>query len=432
MGNETSITLIDKVSDWVVSSALTNITLEKLVDGTCERLAAAGVPITRVNFTFSVLHPLYDAHGYHWRRNEGTTIDHYKYINGENSRYLESPYYHLVSHDLQHMRRRLEDETCTDFPILKELYDEGITDYLAFSRNFEDEPGKGIFGSWATARAGGFSESDIAALLRIQKRLAVTAKVAVLKNLAQNAITTYLGKDAGNRVMEGQIRRGDGETIRAAIVMGDIRGSTEMAENLGRQNYIDALNVFFDNVASAFSDAGGEILSFVGDGFLAIFPCNSNTKQERTRACQAANQAAHVATLQMRAANAERVANGDREIRYGLGLHIGNVMFGNVGLVDRLTFSAFGSAVNEAARLEALTKKFDSHIIASAEFRARCDGKWQSYGEHKLRGFGHAAEIFAPAMGECEKTKCTGPKVIEEKPLSDAENVMLLQTAKSA
>jgi len=432
MSNETSITLIDKVSDWVVSQALTDIDLELLVDGTCERLAAAGIPIMRVNFTFSVLHPLYGAKGFHWRRGRGTIVDVYRHVEGENTRYTESPFFHMVSHGLEHMRRRLDSTSGSDFPVLKELHDQGFKDYIAFSQNFEDQPGKGMFGSWSTTQETGFSESDITALLRIQKRLAVTAKVAVLKNLAQNAITTYLGKDAGNRVMDGQIRRGDGETIRAAIVMGDIRGSTQMAENLGRQGYIDALNTFFDNVASPFSDAGGEILSFIGDGFLAIFPCNSNTKDERTRACRAASQAAFVATRQMRAANSERRTSGLEEINYGLGMHIGNVMFGNVGLEDRLTFSAFGAAVNEAARLEALTKEFDSHIIASNEFRMRCEGEWQSFGEQKLRGIGNAIEIFGPSKGEYNKMKCTGPKTIEQIPLSDAENVVLLQQAKSA
>jgi len=434
MGTETSITLIDKVSDWVVSQALIDVSLEQLVSGTCERLTAAGVPIVRVNFTFSVLHPLYGAKGFQWRRGSGTTIDQYRHvqIDDEDSRFQASPYFYLVDKGLDHLRRRLNNENDLDFPILKDLYEENFTDYLAFSRNFEDQPGKGMFGSWATNQIGGFSETDIIALLRIQKRLAVTAKVAVLKNLAHNAITTYLGNDAGNRVMDGQIRRGDGETIRAAIVMGDIRGSTQMAEDLGRQSYIDALNTFFDNVASPFSEAGGEILSFVGDGFLAIFPCNNNTKQDRMKACRKASQAAFVATVQMRAANAERVAKGEPEIKYGLGMHIGNVMFGNVGLIDRLTFSAFGSAVNEAARLESLTKEFDSHIIASDEFRSRCSGNWRSFGQQELRGVGHKVEIFGPAIGECEKTICTGPKTTHQKPLSDAENVVLLQQAKSA
>ena len=434
MGSETSITLIDKVSDWVVSQALKNVDLEQLVSGTCERLAAAGVPIGRVNLTFSVLHPLYGAKGFQWRRGSGITTDQYSHvqIDDDDTTFQASPYFYLVDKGLDHLRRRLNSESDLDFPILKELYEEDFTDYLAFSRNFEDQPGKGMFGSWATTQIGGFSETDIVALLRIQKRLAVTAKVAVLKNLAHNAITTYLGNDAGNRVMDGQIRRGDGETIRAAIVMGDIRRSTQMAEDLGRQGYIDALNTFFDNVASPFSEAGGEILSFVGDGFLAIFPCNKNTKKDRARACQEANNAAFVATAQMRAANAERQQNGLPPIDYGLGMHIGNVMFGNVGLADRLTFSAFGSAVNEAARLESLTKEFDSHIIASQDFSSRCKSKWRSFGHQKLRGVEQNVEIFGPEIGECEKTICRGSKTPQQIPLSDAENVVLLQQAKSA
>ena len=241
-----------------------------------------------------------------------------------------------------------------------------------------------------------------------------------------------MGAGAGNRVLDGQIRRGDGETIRAAIVMGDIRGSTQMAETLGRQGYIDALNIFFDNVASAFSDAGGEILSFVGDGFLAIFPCDSNTKEARTAACKAANQAALVASAQMAAANAERKADGQEAINYGLGLHIGNVMFGNVGLIDRLTFSAFGSAVNEAARLESLTKEFDSHIIASEEFRSRCEGNWASLGQQKLRGFGHAIEIFGYDVDQKCTQNCKGAKQQQQIMLSDAEKIMLLHQKKSA
>ncbi len=431
MSERTSITLIDEVSDWVVSQALTDVDLKALVTGTCERLAAAGVPILRVNFTFSVLHPLYNAMGFVWRRGQGTSVDGLKHLpKGEDSRYTQSPYFYLVSNSLQHLRRRLDKGECFDYPVLNELKEEGMTDYLAFVRNFEDQPGKGIFGSWATAQSGGFSESEIEALLRIQKRLAVTAKVAVLKDLAKNALSTYLGDGAGTRVLEGQIRRGDGETIRAAIVMGDIRGSTTMAEVLGRQAYIDALNTFFDNVASAFSDAGGEILSFVGDGFLAIFPCDSNTKEARAKACTAAAQAARVASAQMAAANAEREAEGYDSISYGLGLHIGNVMFGNVGLMDRLTFSAFGSAVNEAARLEALTKELDSHILASDEFRSRCNGHWKSYGEQKLRGVGHSIEVFGYDVNIDCSQNCSGPKAKPELVLSDAEQIMLLQQQK--
>ena len=205
-----------------------------------------------------------------------------------------------------------------------------------------------MMGSWSTARDGGFSDSDIAALLRIQNNLALAARMAVLSRLAGNMLTTYLGGGAGTRVLSGQIKRGDGETIRAALVMADMRRSTELAERSGRQEFIDILNEFFDAMAGPFAEAGGEILSFVGDGFLAVFPC-PRQKTPTEIACRSALASARVAVARMAAFNAPRRQEGLDEIGYGIGLHIGNVMFGNVGLRDRLTFSVFGPAVNDGA-----------------------------------------------------------------------------------
>ena len=159
------------------------------------------------------------------------------------------------------------------FPIFGDLLKEGLTDYLAFVAPFDAAKQQGMMGSWSTNSRGGFSDDEIEALISVQDRLAVAAKMAVRGDVAKSALMTYLGPNAGQRVLSGQIKRGDGETIRAAIVWGDLRNSTAMAEQLGRQAYIDNLNSFFDNVAGAVADAGGEILDFVGDGFLAIFPC---------------------------------------------------------------------------------------------------------------------------------------------------------------
>ncbi len=426
MRNKTSITLIDKLTDWIVSQALDDPDLEQIVRGTCERLAAAGIPVSRIHMSFSVLHPLYHAMGFTWIRNEGITVDGYRHADTMGDRFTKSPYFYLINNGLRHMRRRIEDNDCLDFPIFEELHEQGYSDYLAFVRQFEIDTGKGMLGSWATKRPGGFSEDELAALMRIEKRLAVTAKIAVLRDLTSNALTTYLGEDAGKRVMDGQIQRGDGETIRAAIVMGDIRKSTQLAEELGRQAYIETLNSFFDNVAGAFSDAGGEILSFIGDGFLAIFPCNSNTKAAREKACRLAHKAALTASVRMHESNKQRIKNGDEPIGYGLGMHIGNVMFGNVGLETRLTFSVFGAAVNETARLEAYTKKFNHTVIASPEFRKRCKGEWQSLGKHALRGFEQHVELFGADTGIALKSGEQIPRCHREKSLSDAENVILL------
>jgi adenylate cyclase len=274
---------------------------------------------------------------------------------------------------LTHLRRRLDTGDKAEFPIFEDLRKEGLTDYLAFISSFAAGRAQGMLGSWATDQAGGFAEEEIEHLLNVQGALAVACKMAVRTGLAKSVLTTYIGGKAGERVMSGQIKRGDGETIRAAIVWGDLRGSTQMAETLGRQAYIDNLDTFFDATAGAVADAGGDILSFIGDGFLAIFPCGRNHKESHD-SCHLALSASLESERRMSDVNAERRRRGEPELGFGIGLHIGNVMFGNVGLADRLSFSVFGSAVNEAARLETLTKSHKTPIVASEAFKDYCGG----------------------------------------------------------
>ncbi|MGI9465235.1 MAG: adenylate/guanylate cyclase domain-containing protein, partial [Aestuariivirgaceae bacterium] len=382
----TSSILIDRLADWLMIQALEDTDLEDIVRGCCERLAASGLALARGHLSFSMLHPLYRALGFTWRRGTGIEVEGYRHVSdGDTDLFLKSPYYYLLSNDLEHLRCHLESTDRYEFPIFEDLKQQGLTDYLAFRASFDTERSQGMMGSWSTDRPGGFTESEIAALLRVQKRLAVACKTAVQGSLARNMLETYLGADAGSRVLSGQTRRGDGETTRAAIIVADMRKSTVMAETLGRQGYIDTLNLFFDNVASAFVDAGGEILSFIGDGFLAVFPCGRN-KAESTKACQLALSAASEALHRMKQANAERTTADDEPIDFGIGLHIGNVMFGNVGLEDRLTFSVFGAAVNEASRLEALTKKYRTPVVASDAFTSYCHCDWTELGLETLRG----------------------------------------------
>ena len=431
MATTVSASLIDKVADWLMAQALEDTELATLVHGGCERISAAGVPLARANFSFSVLHPLYRAMGFTWRRGEGLEVEGYRHLpEGETDRFLKSPYYYLLSNNMDYMRKRLDVAGPLGFPLLEDLRKAGLVDYLAFSTQFRRGSGQGILGSWATDQSDGFSESDIAALLRIQTRLAVAARMAVQGSLTKNALTTYLGANAGGRVLDGNIRRGDGETIKAAIVVGDMRNSTMLAEELGRQAYIESLNAFFDSVASAFADAGGEILSFMGDGFLAIFP-SGDDPAARKEACEMAFAAALAAFGRMAEVNGERKSQGLVEIGYGIGLHIGSVMFGNVGLEDRLTFSAFGAAVNEASRLESLTKTLKVPVLASEEFRSRLSSKWQELGPQTMRGVAHKVTVFTPCLDEeCQSVPVT--RRVHVAGPSDAENVVLLQRGKPA
>ncbi|CAN7363849.1 adenylate/guanylate cyclase domain-containing protein [Rhizobium sp. LjRoot30] len=422
-----STTLIDRVSAWLKKAALDGENLEPLIKGFCERLAAAGLPLVRVHLSFSMLHPLYDALGFTWQRGKGVTVEGFrKVLEGPDSeRILRSPYFYLLSNNLEYLRRRIDVATPSEFPVFDDLKQLGATDYLAFVQSFGDGTGQGMLGSWTTDIPGGFNDDVIEALLKIQNSLAVAAKMAVLGKLADNMLTTYLGGNAGKRVLSGQIRRGDGETIRAALVMADMRQSTLLAEKEGRQVYIDTLNQFFDAIATPFNRNGGEILSFIGDGFLAVYPCGRH-REPSQKATRAAMAAVRQASLRMQELNIERKRAGVGEIRYGVGLHIGNVMFGNVGLRDRLTFSAFGGAVNEVERLQGLTKKFSQPVIASQAFATYCGGDWVTLGQERLRGLRQKVTVLLPGEGNLKVDPAEAIEKDSRDLQSEAERVMLL------
>ena len=422
-----SQTLINRVSGWLQQSALSGASLEELVQGFCERLAAAGVPLVRVHLSFSMLHPLYDALGFTWIRGKGLSVEGFRATASEKDtdRFLKSPYFHLLSNNLQHLRRQIDPHTPSEFSVFDDLKELGVTDYLAFVQSFGEGTNQGMLGSWSTDMPGGFGDDMIEALLQIQNSLAVASKMAVLGKLADNMVTTYLGGNAGKRVLSGQIRRGDGETIRAALVMGDMRSSTMLAEKAGRQAYIDTLNEFFDAIATPFNRNGGEILSFIGDGFLAVYPCGRHREPSQV-ATRAAMAAVRQAMARMSELNGGRKEKGLPEIRYGIGLHIGNVMFGNVGLKDRLTFSTFGGAVNEVSRLQGLTRTFAHPIIASQPFATYCGGDWMTLGEKKLRGVEQKVTVLAPGP---ENLRITNVEATDNRRMdvrSEAEQVMLL------
>ncbi|MBB3456168.1 adenylate cyclase [Rhizobium sp. BK313] len=416
---------LDKVAEWLTQSALTGENLESIVRGFCERIAASGLPIARVHLTFSMLHPLYDALGFTWRRSGGLTIEGYRHVNDKPERFVQSPYYYLLSNNLLHLRRRVDVDGPLEFPVFEDLRKEKITDYIAFVQTFGAGSAQGMMGSWSTDSISGFSEEMIGALMRMQNHLAMAAKMAVLGKLANNMLTTYLGGDAGKRVLNGQIRRGDGETIRAALVMGDMRQSTLYAEKEGRQAYIDTLNEFFDAIAAPFNRNGGEILSFLGDGFLAVYPCGRHKDPSKV-ACEAALSAVFHAQSRVAALNKDRQARGLSEVRYGIGLHVGNVMLGNVGLRDRLTFSAFGAAVNEVQRLQSLTKKYSTAVVASQAFAGYTGGEWVTLGEEKLRGVRQRFTVVHPKAITAGNGTTEAFHDVAADVLSEAEQVILL------
>ena len=393
--------LIDRTADWLMSSALGETGVESIFEGCCQRLHAAGVPLARALTAFRTLHPLFASVLLVWKRNQGVDtnpIQHARAFSTEE--WFRSPMHHLVRHRLPFLRRRLTGECAiVDFPVLEELRDGGVTDYICYRIPFTSEeesaPGaNGIMGSWATDRPSGFSEEDLRILERIQRRYAVSCKVQIQRRITRNVLDTYLGPDAGARVLDGQIRRGDGERIHAVIWYSDMRDSTRLADRLDPHVFIERLNRYFECTAGAVI-AGGEVLRFIGDAVLAIFPIRPDGDDAHA-AAERALTAARDAESRLARTNEGLAAEGEEPVEFGLGLHVGDVMYGNIGVPERLEFSVIGPAANEVARIEDLTKTLGRRVLVSEAFAAVAGAHCEPLGAHPLRGVGAPVAVFAP------------------------------------
>jgi adenylate cyclase len=394
---------IGPINDWLMEQALDLTSIESLFEGCCLRLRAGGIPLSRARLLFRTLHPLFSSVSLTWKRDEAE-IGTFELRHGDSEsseEWSRSPFQYLIAHQLNALRRRLiGDDALRDFPVLDDFHAEGATDYLAyrisFGRdNYTTAGGTGIVGSWVTDRPIGFTDRDLRALTRIQSRMAVACKVVIKDQVARNIVGTYLGPDAGRQVLTGSIKRGDGETIHAVIWYNDLRDSTHLTESMPATEYLALLNSYFECTAGAVLAHQGEVLRFIGDAVLAIFPIRPDGMSER-EACEKACAAATDAEARIDAINAERKAKGQPVVDFGLGLHVGDVMYGNIGVPERLEFSVIGPAANEVARLEDLSKELGRRIVVSGVFAKALALSWQSLGRHDMRGVGEPIEVFAP------------------------------------
>ncbi|WP_020591812.1 adenylate/guanylate cyclase domain-containing protein [Kiloniella laminariae] len=393
--------LIGSVVDWVMAQALRGTTIEELFEGCCLRLRSAGLPIARGYIAFRTLHPLYRAMGLTWELGNGVKTVGMTHDSSLDEEWRRSPFYFMLSKDIGLLRRRLCGEGALhDFKLMQDLRDDGYTDLFCYAIPFEEStPGdteaRGILGTWSCDIKAGFSERDIKSLIRVQNRLAVACKVIIKSQIAQNISTTYLGRNAGERVLTGQIKRGDGDKINAVIWYSDLRNSTAMADTMPEEIYLDILNGYFESTAGAIIDNGGDVLLLIGDAVLGIFPFTDDKTQQET--CGMAVKAAHDAVKRIQTLNACACESGKCEVSFGLGLHVGTVMFGNIGLPDRLQFTTVGPAVNEVARLEDLTKKLGKQILVSKEFAEIVGHACETIGKHSLKGIEAKREVFCLA-----------------------------------
>jgi adenylate cyclase len=383
-----SMVLGGTISTWLAEQALLDSEPAALYAELCERLRGVGFPILRGQVAFRILHPLYDASAISWTADKGGVVSLFRPDDAAGQeRFQRSLFGHALAHRLPVLRRRLTGETALlDFVELEEYRAVGGTDYVLFLVAFESM-GTGIICSWLADRAAGFTDNEIVQLQRITRELSIAMKSRIERSVAHNVAHAYLGKRAGEAVLNGSIRRGDGEKITAALWYSDLRQSTTLADRLSAEDFLGLLGRYFEMTASAVLDTGGEVVSLIGDAVLGLF----RVEAEPQEACRRALAAAHEARRRLAAS----LPIGNLSLDFGIALHLGQVIHGNVGVPERLSFTVVGSAVNEVVRVQELTKQLACPLLVTAPFAAAAAGPWRPVGEHVLRGLETPMPILA-------------------------------------
>ena len=376
--------------DWLVGAAWECSSPGALTAAYGQALNAAGVPVWRVQVGLRTLHPLLVAENHTWRADgDGVEVAYTTRETVSSDAFLRSPLAPLYE-GAGAIRCRLAGEhAALDYPVLHDLAAAGATDYAALPMSFSDGQLNAV--TFATRNVRGFTTEALGRISASVGLLGRLFEVHILRATACTLLDTYLGQRSGRRVLEGSIRRGDGEEIEAAVWFADLRGSTAMAERLPRGLYLDALNTFFDATAGSVADRGGEVLKFIGDAVLAIFPVEGS----RPDACMRALAAARGALARLDGLNEYRDPEWP-ELRAALALHLGAVSFGNIGTADRLDFTAIGPAVNETARLAEACKQAGRPLLASHAFAAALPDSFAPLDRFRLRGVAEAMQVFVP------------------------------------
>ncbi len=396
----TATDAVQEISDWLIGQGLADGGYDDLLDQFCERLNAGGISVQRSMMAMRTLHPTIDARGFIWRRGGKIDIEDFTTDRGPTQAFLDSPLaYLLQNRDIREVRRPLTGPNATfDFPVLEELRDDGITDYMIMKVPFKvaslEGHESGMLISWASDAPDGFSPACISALRRLAPRLALVTSNRLLREVTINVLDTYVGHQAGARILSGEISRGSLQQIDAAILLMDLRGFTALSDRTDGAGMAALLNDYFEQIVPPVLDRGGEILKFMGDGVLATF---SLKDLQDDMVCMTALNAAIEALDNVRMWNAGRATGAAPVMELDVAVHLGRVQFGNVGAGNRLDFTVIGAAVNEASRIEALCDGLDRHLLVSEAFAAaatRCTGRLVSVGRHRLRGVSRDQELF--------------------------------------
>lgn len=378
---------------WLIEDAWKATTASDFVDRLADALVSAEFPIWRVRLLVRTLNPQLFARTYTWQRGIAG-IEEYEATHAglQSAQYRDSTFAPIIAGE-GGIRRRLDvANPKLDFPILKDLVAEGATDYVAMPVRFSD----GLINilTLASDRPGGFSTQELGDLYEVLPALGRQLEAYAQRVSSLTLLRTYLGSDAGERVMDGLVQRGDGEEVHSIVWISDLRESTLLADSMSRVAYLATLNQYFDCVAGAVIDNGGEVLKFIGDAVLAMFPIASrdDLRPEAGLNAMKAVREAHAAMNQL---NALRTTSLEAPLRFGIGLHRGDITYGNIGTTKRLDFTVIGTAVNEVSRIEGLCKALGHPVLMSQAFAASVPSPdLVSLGPQTLRGIAGTQEIF--------------------------------------
>jgi adenylate cyclase len=383
------------IVEWLLGDARRITEPGAFLEALADRLRRAGIPVTRITTGVPILHPNLWSYSGLWELGSGVSERRYRLGAVEAVTALQNSPIRIVYEGGGPVRCDPQNPRGALFPILDDLRQAGITDYLVLGAPFSDGTIKAV--SLATNQPDRFGEDHIAVVQSMMPALAVNLEVQTLRRTARTLLDTYVGRQSGERVLDGAITRGMGETIRAVIWLCDLRGFTELSETLSRDALMALLNDYFGAMTSAVEDEQGEVLKFIGDAMLAIFPINAGADAQI--ACARALSAACRARAALANINAERAKTAQPTIAFGIALHLGDVMYGNIGGESRLDFTVIGPAVNLVARIGGLCGQLGRALLLSDDFVSASGSTAEPVGAYRLKGIGTSQTVYAPPDG---------------------------------
>lgn len=389
------------IADWLVESAVVERPIREILEQLAQKLLQSGIPVDRINCSTFQRHQIMGAVDTTWESDRGAhETEFIPKALVSNANVFNTPVGALaqsaetfVHHDL------MQEQTRTRFPVLKDLHARGYTDYFVVQKSYGrdwqvenfDAGSEGVYSAFATRKVGGFSDADILAIRSVWPHFALYLKSSTERLLSAKLLEVYVGNLPAEKIMAGMIEHGDGSTINCALWYSDLRGSTRLSTSLPTDQYLELLNHYFECTAGSVIEQGGEVLKLIGDAVMAIFPFE---KGDEGQACARALSAARQSLSKLESLRAGKETGPIAGLQFGVGLHVGEVILGNVGITERLDMTVTGPSANQVTRLEALTKPLSLSVLASPQFFAAHHKNLQSIGKYPVPDLGGMTEIY--------------------------------------